>query len=302
VLKTLKRSQITKKYDLTVVSPFSVLSHYARLLNIKLTADDFNILPIGSEKVRIETGRITAASGFISGLAVQTAVELCMAGDYDAIVTSPISKKALNLGGYRFNGHTEMLGALGKAKETCMLMLSDKLNMGFATTHPPLKKVAGLVTKDLLRRKLSVCYNSLRKDLLVKKPLLGVLGLNPHAGDSGLIGDEEISIISPAIRALNSKFGGNRFKGPFSSDAYFALKAYRNYDMTFAMYHDQGFIPFKMLAGHYGTNFTAGLSFVRTSPDHGTAFDIAGKNKASEASLIEAIKWADKIFKNRIKN
>lgn len=302
VLKTLKRSQITRKYDLTVVSPFSVLSHYARLLNIKLTADDFNILPIGSEKGKIETGRITAASGFISGLAIQTAIELCMAGDYDAIVTAPISKKALNLGGYRFDGHTEMLGALGKAKETCMLMISDKLNMGFATTHPPLKKVAGLVTKDLLRRKLSVCYDSLSKDLLVKKPLVGVLGLNPHAGDSGLIGDEEISIISPAIRSLSSKFGSNQFKGPFSSDAYFALKAYRNYDMTFAMYHDQGFIPFKMLAGHYGTNFTAGLSFVRTSPDHGTAFDIAGKNKASEASLIEAIKWADKIFKNRIKN
>ncbi len=302
VLKTLKNSRIIKKYDITVVSPFSVLSHYAGKFNIRLTADNFNILPIGGEKVKIETGRITAASGFISGLAVQTAIELCLAGDYDAIVTAPISKKALNLGGYRFDGHTEMLGALGKAKETCMMMLSGRLNMGFATTHPPLKKVAGLITRDLLKRKLSVCYDSLRKDLLVKKPLVGVLGLNPHAGDSGLIGDEESRVISPAIRLLNAKYGNDKFNGPFSPDAYFASKAYRKFDMTFAMYHDQGFIPFKMLAGHYGTNFTAGLSFVRTSPDHGTAFDIAGKNKASEASLSEAIKWADRIFKNRVKN
>ena len=137
------------------------------------------------------------------------------------------------------------------------------------------------------------------KDLKVKKPKIGVLGLNPHAGDSGLIGNEENDIILPAIKTLNVKYGSNKFNGPFSPDAYFASNAYRNFDMTFAMYHDQGFIPFKMLAGHLGTNFTAGLSFVRTSPDHGTAFDIAGKNKASEVSLIEAIRWADKIFNNR---
>ncbi|MCC7159803.1 MAG: 4-hydroxythreonine-4-phosphate dehydrogenase PdxA, partial [Ignavibacteria bacterium] len=184
--------------------------------------------------------------------------------------------------------------------ETCMVMLSDKLNMGFATTHPPISKVAGMITKSLVKRKIGVCVESLKNDLKISKPSIGVLGLNPHAGDSGLIGSEEIKIITPALREIFSKNKNVKLSGPFSPDAYFASKAYNRFDMTFAMYHDQGFIPFKMLAGHLGTNFTAGLKFVRTSPDHGTAFDIAGRGIASEVSLVEAIKWADKIVKNRI--
>jgi len=300
IIKTLKRKSFIKKYDITVVSPFSVLSYYSKLYNVKLTANNFNIIPAGSEKVKVKPGKITAESGFISGLAIQIAIELCLGGEYDAIVTEPISKKALNMGGFIYDGHTEMLTDLGKAKDSCMIMLSHKINIGFATTHPPLSKAAGLITKKLLESKISVCYHSLKKDLRIKKPEIGVLGLNPHAGDSGLIGNEEIKIISPAINSLRKKYKDAEIQGPFSPDAYFASKHYDNYDMTFAMYHDQGFIPFKMLAGHYGTNFTAGLSFVRTSPDHGTAFDIAGKNSASETSLIEAIKWADKIHKNRI--
>jgi 4-hydroxythreonine-4-phosphate dehydrogenase len=146
---------------------------------------------------------------------------------------------------------------------------------------------------------LKICYDALKKDLGIKKPKIAVLGLNPHAGDSGLIGAEEEGIIIPAVKKMNAKFKEEIFSGPFSPDAYFASGAYKKFDMTFAMYHDQGFIPFKMLAGHKGTNFTAGLKFVRTSPDHGTAFDIAGKNKASEVSLIEAVNRADKIFRNR---
>lgn len=302
ILKTLKKAAFIKKFDISVVSPISVLSYYARHLKIKLTADNFNILPVGNEKIKIIPGKISAESGSIAGLAVKTAIELCMAGEYDAIVTAPISKKGLNLGGFKFDGHTEMLTALSKAKDTCMMMLSDKINMGFATTHPPLKKAAGLITGELLRSRISVCYSSLKKDLCIKKPAIGVLGLNPHAGDSGLIGDEEIKIITPAIKTLKKKYKSAEIAGPFSADAYFASKVYENFDMTFAMYHDQGLIPFKMIAGHLGTNFTAGLGFVRTSPDHGTAFDIAGKNKAAETSLVEAIKWADRIFKNRMKN
>jgi 4-hydroxythreonine-4-phosphate dehydrogenase len=302
ILKTLMDTKLTKKYDLTVVSPFSVLSYYSKKYRIRLNADNFNVIPIGNCYPDVTPGKINAESGFISGLAVKTAIELCMAEEYDAIVTAPISKQALNLGGFKFDGHTEMLTSLSGAGESCMIMISDKLNMGFATTHPPVSKVAGMITGSLLKSKLKVCYDSLRNDLGVRKPMIAVLGLNPHAGDGGLIGEEESAIISPAIKSMNMKLNQKSISGPFSPDAYFASNAYRKFNMTFAMYHDQGFIPFKMLAGYKGTNFTAGLKFVRTSPDHGTAFDIAGKKKASEVSLVEAIKWADKIFRNRKTN
>ena len=299
ILKTLARPRFAKKYEITVLSPVKVLSYYAKILKINLNADYFNIIPIADFNFDIKPGKITSVSGFISGLAVKTAIELCLNNEYDAIVTAPISKKALNLGGFRFDGHTEMLGQLGNARETCMMMLSDKLNMGFATTHPPIKKVAGMINRKLLSGKMRVCINALKNDIGLKNPAIGVLGLNPHAGDDGLIGDEEQKIIKPVIKDILNRFKGISVKGPLSPDAYFASGAYGKFDMTFAMYHDQGFIPFKMLAGHKGTNFTAGLSFVRTSPDHGTAFDIAGKGRANEESLIEAVKWADRIFKNR---
>lgn len=299
ILKTLKNPAVIRKYDLTVVSPFSVLSYYSKKLNIRLNADKFGIFPIGNQNPEITPGRIDAESGFISGLAIKTAIELCISGEYDAIVTAPISKKALNLGGFRFTGHTEMLSSFSGAKDPCMLMLSDKLNIGFATTHPPLSKVPAMITGELLRSKLSVGYNSLVNDLRIKNPAIAVLGLNPHAGDGGLIGEEEALVIAPVIKKMNTKYRKKVLSGPHSPDAFFAAGEYRKFDMTFAMYHDQGFIPFKMLAGHKGTNYTAGLPIVRTSPDHGTAFDIAGKNRASEVSLIEGIKWADRIFRNR---
>lgn len=302
ILKSLRNKALLNRYDITVISPFSVLSYYAKLYNIKLNLDNFNVIPVASEKVKVKLGHINEESGYISGLAVDTAIQLAIRGEYDAIVTAPINKRSLNLGGYDYPGHTEMLTDLGGAKNTCMVMLSDKFNIAFATTHPPVKNVAGLITKKLLAEKFDVCYRTMRYDLGIKNPNMGVLGLNPHAGDNGQIGDEEIKIISPAMKHASAKHNGFKLSGPFSPDAYFASGSYKKFDMTFAMYHDQGFIPFKMLAGHYGTNFTAGLSFVRTSPDHGTAFDIAGKNKASDVSIVQAVKWADKIHRNRLKS
>lgn len=301
ILKTLKKTSFIANYDITVVSPISVLSYYAKLLKIKLSMDNFNIIPIASENVNINIGRITEESGYVSGLAIDTAIQLALSGEYDAIVTAPINKKSLNLGGYNFTGHTEMLTELGGAKDTCMIMLSDIFNIAFATTHPPLKEVGNLITKKLLKSKFEICYNALKYDLGINRPEMGVLGLNPHAGDNGFIGDEERKTITPAINDAMLKLEDMHISEPQSADGYFATKKYLKYDMTLAMYHDQGFIPFKMLAGHKGTNYTAGLSFIRTSPDHGTAFDIAGKNKASEISLVEAIKWADKLSKKRKK-
>jgi len=156
-----------------------------------------------------------------------------------------------------------------------------------------------LITKELLKSKIGICYNTMKYDFGIKNPKIGVLSLNPHAGEGGQIGEEEIRVIEPALKFIRKKYKDLSLSAPFSPDAYFAGKSYKKFDMTFAMYHDQGFIPFKMLAGFSGVNYTAGLKFVRTSPDHGTAFDIAGKGIASETSLVAAIKAADKIVRQR---
>lgn len=299
ILKALNNPGISGKYDITIISPTTVIEYYYRLLNLQPVRGKFKIISICEGKAYVQPGMETKEAGYIAGFAIRTAVNKCREGRYDAIVTAPISKKALNLGGFKYAGHTEMLTYLDNAVLSAMVMTSGKLKMGFATTHPALSEVPGLITKKLLEEKIRTCYNSLINDFNIKEPKIGVLGLNPHAGEHGQIGKEEIKIITPVLEKLRKKFTHSAFDGPFSSDAYFANKTYLKYDMTFALYHDQGFIPFKMLAGLKGVNFTAGLSFVRTSPDHGTAFDIAAKNLADPASLIEAIKTADKVSKNR---
>jgi 4-hydroxythreonine-4-phosphate dehydrogenase len=300
ILKTLARPGFTDKYDITVISPVKVLEYYYRLFKLK-PKGKFKVYSVCEGKVKLEPGKITKESGYISGFAIKTAIELCMRNEYDAVVTAPISKKALNMGGFKYDGHTEMLTDLSGAKSSAMVMVDKKMLMGFASTHPPLKNVAKLLTKQLLIDKLRVCFDSLRHDFGILKPKIGVLSLNPHAGEGGKIGNEEIKVITPAISAFAGKHKNAVIRGPFPSDSYFGNRTYDKFDLTFALYHDQGFIPFKMISGKKGVNFTAGLSFVRTSPDHGTAFDIAGKNIASEESLISAIATADRIFKNRRK-
>lgn len=300
ILKTLARPGFTEKYDITVVSPVKVLEYYYRLFRLK-PKGKFKIYSVCEGKVKIEPGKITKESGYISGFAIKTAIELCMRNEYDAIVTAPISKKALNLGGFKYDGHTEMLTDLSGAKSSAMIMVDKKMLIGFASTHPPLKNVTKLLTKQLLIDKLKVCYESLKSDFRKMKPSIGVLSLNPHAGESGQIGNEEIKTITPAVFAFAKKYKDATITGPYPSDSYFGNRTYDKFDLTFALYHDQGFIPFKMIAGKRGVNFTAGLGFVRTSPDHGTAFDIAGKNKASDESLVSSIIASDRIFKNRRK-
>jgi 4-hydroxythreonine-4-phosphate dehydrogenase len=300
ILKALNRKNISQRYDITIITPIKVLEYYYRLLHLNPVRGMFKIFSVCEGNVKIQPGKITKESGFISGFAIKTAVELCQKKEFDAIVTSPISKKALNLGGFNYSGHTEMLTELCKADDSVMTMISNKIVMGFASTHPPLKNAAGLLNVKMLTKKLDICYNSLDKDFGIKKPSIGILALNPHAGEKGQIGREEIDIIEPVISKISLKYKNLFIKGPYPSDSYFANKTYKNFDLTFAMYHDQGFIPFKMIAGLKGVNFTAGLNIIRTSPDHGTAYDIAGKNLANDVSLIEAIKTADRIFKSRI--
>jgi 4-hydroxythreonine-4-phosphate dehydrogenase len=302
ILKALRNPSIHDRYDITVLTPLRALEYYYRKLHLKGLMGNFKIISICEGKARVIPGQVTEDSGYISGYAIKTAVEMCMKNMYDAIVTAPISKKALNLGGFSYDGHTEMLADLSRAKNTAMMMLHKKINMGFASNHPSIKNVPKIITKKLLLNKIKVCIDAEKIDLGIKKPRIAVLSLNPHAGERGQIGDEEIRIIEPAIMELKNGAHGFEIKGPFPSDSFFANKKYNDFDVTFAMYHDQGFIPFKMIAGFYGVNYTAGLSFIRTSPDHGTAFDIAGKNLADESGLMEAIKAADRLYKTRGKN
>lgn len=299
IIKALKHKNIVRKYDITVISPASVLEFYSKLLKIKSFKTPIKLIPLSDKGIKIQPGKITYESGYSSGLAIKTAVELCLNKEFDAMVTAPISKKALNLGGFKYAGHTEMLTYLCKSIDSVMVMVHKNLRIGFASTHPPLSEVSSLINRKLLENKLQICFDTLKSDFKIKRPKIAVLSLNPHAGENGQIGNEEIKIIKPVISMMQSKFKHLKFAGPFSSDSYFGNKSYKNFDMTFALYHDQGFIPFKMLAGFLGVNFTAGLPIVRTSPDHGTAYDIAGKNLASPVSLIESIKLADKIVKSR---
>jgi 4-hydroxythreonine-4-phosphate dehydrogenase len=302
VLKSLGSKGIAEKYDITLITPVSVLEYYYRLYGLHPLRGKFKIISICEGKAYVKPGQITKEAGYIAGYAIKTAVELCRQKRYDAIVTAPISKKAMNIAGFKYDGHTEMLTALDESPASLMFMTSAKLKMAFATTHPPLNKVSGFITRRLLDAKIKTAYNSLVNDFGIINPRIAVLSLNPHAGEGGQIGNEEKKIIEPAINSLRKKLNNAVIEGPFPSDGFFAVKKYNNFDLTFALYHDQGFIPFKMIAGFKGVNFTAGLSFVRTSPDHGTAFDIAGKNIADPSGLMEAIKTADKISRNRNKS
>ena len=213
-----------------------------------------------------------------------------------AIITAPISKKALALARINYPGHTEMFADWYGVKNYAMMFLSKKLKAALLTIHQPLKMVSRLINQDLLENKFKLILETLRKDFKVITPKVAVLGLNPHAGEDGLIGDEEKNIILPFIKKFSKR---KYFFGPYSPDAFFGMKMYLNYDMVVGMYHDQILNPFKLLNFNKGVNYTAGLPIVRTSPDHGTAFDIAGKGIADESSMVEAYRYAEKILLNR---
>jgi len=212
-------------------------------------------------------------------------------------IGTPASKEALHLAGYNFPGQTEMIALFTRSQQVAMMLVSNTMRVGLVTIHVPLKEVAGRITKEKLLEKIGIIDASLRRDFAVKRPSLAVLSLNPHAGEHGDIGKEELEIIEPAIE--EARKNGMLIQGPFSSDAFFGTGAHKKYDAIVAMYHDQGLIPLKMSSFGKAVNFSAGLSIVRTSPDHGTAYDIAGKGVARLDSMLEAIKLAITISKRR---
>jgi len=247
--------------------------------------------------VQISPGQLNDIGGKYAVRSLQSAVTALKENKIQGLVTAPIHKKNTESNEFPFTGHTPYLKSVFGARDVVMLMVAEKFRVGLLTEHVPLKDVAALVTKENILSKLSIIRESLIRDFGIDKPKIAVLGLNPHAGDEGLIGKEEQEIIKPAIN--DAKNNNILAFGPYSADAFFARQQHTRFDAVLAMYHDQGLIPFKSLASGEGVNYTAGIAGVRTSPDHGTALDIAGKNKADHASFLSAIFTCIDIINNR---
>jgi 4-hydroxythreonine-4-phosphate dehydrogenase len=252
---------------------------------------------VWEDALEVVPGKPSKESGRASFFALRQACEEMRDGMIDALVTAPIDKNAAHHDEFPFKGHTAYLTQFFGSADSLMFMVSDNLRIGVVTDHVTIAEVTPLITKERLESKLKLMDQSLRKDFGINKPRIAVLGLNPHAGDGGLIGKEDDQIIKPVVQEQRNK--GRLVFGPFPADGFFGTSQYTKYDGILAMYHDQGLVPFKAIAFESGVNFTAGLPVVRTSPDHGTAFSIAGKNQANESSLREAIYRACDILKQR---
>lgn len=252
------------------------------------------------KEVNVNLGQGDAESGRAAYLALERATADLKNGKIDVLVTAPICKAAIQSAEFQFAGHTEYLAdrLANNEEQPLMILANESMRVALATTHLPMSKVAEAITQELLEEKLHAFYKSLRHDFLLSAPRIAVLGLNPHNGDEGMLGEEEKNIIAPAINTLQME--GIPVFGPFAADGFFGAAMYKHFDGVLAMYHDQGLAPLKALSMDDGINFTAGLPFVRTSPDHGTAYDIAGKGVASEQALRQAIYTAIDIYHNRV--
>lgn len=256
-----------------------------------------NIVNCIPENFQIEPGQQTQEGSKAAIAALEMAVRELKEGAIDVLVTAPFNKRAVSDETFKFPGHTEYLVNEFEAKDGLMFLCADKMRVGVATNHLSLAKVPAAITEERILSKLRLMNDSLLRDFGVVKPKLAVLGLNPHSGDRGLLGEEEINVIAPAIKKANEE--GILAFGPYPPDGFFSINMQYKFDAVLAMYHDQGLIPFKSLAFDSGVNFTAGLPVVRTSPDHGTAYDLAGENKANPQSMMSSIYMAIDIYRNR---
>ena len=246
-----------------------------------------NLFNCWEEEVNINPGQLTLEGGKYAAISLQTAVAALKQNQIDGLVTAPIHKKNIQSADFSFTGHTPYLKSIFGAGDVAMMLCADNFRVALVTEHVPVSVITQNISKEKILSKLQIINKSLQKDFGIDKPKIAVLGLNPHAGDEGLIGNEEETIIKPAIK--EAKNNNMLVIGPYSADAFFARRSYTRFDAVLAMYHDQGLIPFKTLATGEGVNFTAGISGVRTSPDHGVAFDIAGKNEADNSSFLLSI-------------
>ncbi len=258
-----------------------------------------NLLACFDDETKVELGQASVAGGQAALKALDRAMTDYRKGLYDVLVTAPINKATIQSPGFNFPGHTEYIETcVGDGQKALMILMNETLRVALVTTHLALKNIAPAITKEAIIEKATIFYTSLKRDFRISAPRIAVLSLNPHAGDDGLLGSEEKEVIIPAIKELAEK--GIQAFGPYPADGFFGTGAYDHFDGVLAMYHDQGLAPFKTIALDTGVNFTAGLPIIRTSPDHGTAFDIAGKGIANENSTRQAIYMAIDIYRNRM--
>ncbi|UII21089.1 4-hydroxythreonine-4-phosphate dehydrogenase PdxA [Fulvivirga ligni] len=304
-IKALRDNRLLNYITPVIYGSTKVLSYYRKALKIedfnytqvkddgKFQSRKVNVINCWNEMIEIKTGEVTPEGGKASFNALEKATAHLKEGYIDALVTAPINKDNIQNDNFKFAGHTEYLTSKFGAEDSLMFMTTENLKIGVVTGHLPLKDVSKKLNKDLLLKKYSIMEQSLINDFGIMKPKIAILGLNPHAGENGLLGKEENELIIPVINKLKNE--GKLVYGPFPADGFFGKNDYSKFDAVLAMYHDQGLIPFKTLAFENGVNFTAGLPIIRTSPDHGTAYDIAGKNIASASSMLHAIYMAKDI-------
>jgi len=313
ILKTLSESRVLDAFVPVIYGSPKVAAFHRKQLDIQginlniinsveeLNPKRINIINCSDDEIKVELGRSTEEAGKAAFAALEQATEDLKKGALDAIVTAPINKKNIQSADFHFPGHTEYLEEkFGTGTPSLMLLMNDVMRVAVVTGHIPVAEVSNALTKELITEKLLVFNKSLKEDFMIVRPRIAVLGLNPHAGDEGVIGDEEQKTIIPALKEAEKQ--GVVCVGPYAADGFFGSGQFSKFDGILAMYHDQGLIPFKTISMDSGVNFTAGLSVIRTSPAHGTAYDLTGKNMASEDSFRQAIYTACDIYQNRMIN
>ena len=281
---------------LELETSFSIINSASEAMHGRL-----NVVNCCDDEVKVELGKPSHESGKAAFDALERAMAEYKEGKFDVLVTAPIHKQMIQSESFTFPGHTEYIEqCVGEGSKALMILANEKLRVALVTGHIPVAKISSVLTQELIQEKLATFSASLKQDFGIGAPRIAVLALNPHAGDGGVIGTEEETIITPAIKAMREQ--GVLCFGPYPADGFMGSGAFSRFDGVLAMYHDQGLIPFKVMAMESGVNFTAGLPIIRTSPDHGTAFDIAGKNEASADSFRQALYMAIDIYRNRKSN
>jgi 4-hydroxythreonine-4-phosphate dehydrogenase len=310
ILKSLALKKAAPQHKIVLYAGMKVVSYHKNIItqeNVQFSTinspaeavpGQLSLVNCWQDNVNISIGKISDVGGQCAMQSLERATADLKAGLIDVLVTAPIHKKAMDMAGFGHIGHTEYLTQAFAVKDSLMMLVSNTLRIGLVTNHLPIQEVAGRITKETVLKKINIMHESLRVDFGIDRPLIAVLGLNPHAGDDGTIGQEELKHIRPAVEA--AKETGKLVFGPFSADGFFGSGTYQKYDGILAMYHDQGLVAFKALSFGSGVNYTAGLPVIRTSPDHGTAMEIAGQNKADETSFIHALYLAIDLFSNRL--